>query len=959
MLERSKPAWKRAVLVVLALACPPAPSSAQPIHPYKLGGRWAIVNSTDWGGTGGKGTHAVLLRGNADSSWVLHFDGKFGNDQRLLLVKPDTDSTFGVDAVLLDSSRVFCSGHCTLADGHLFVAGGEVGNHSAPKYAYTFDPRSWWNPSHGWTRHADMFVDRRYPTAMTLPDGNVLVSGGQRFFQAIAFGGLDAGSTRLDEQRPLNLSESPSASADPTTPRPAGREGHSAVFDGGSGQMWIFGGHDAAGPRNDLWGLVRTEADPGERWGWTRGCDTCSAVAPPARSRHSAVMYGDTMVVFGGLDAGGSVLGDVWRYVRSQNRWLPLSTGGGPRRYGHTAILVPGRSDAQPPNNAAQMLVFGGRDQTGGLADSTVWALSLPPSGDGVWRALSAGPGPPAREGHVATLDGYRQRPGQAISTRRMIVFGGQGRGGLLNDTWVLARQDLSTSTLEPWSWSPLSVTGALPPPRTRHAAIHDTEWDRLLVVGGDVNGSAPGGLVNEAWAVKLNPLVAPATWQQVTIDSVPSARAGHSLVFHTGQVLARVSERFTPATESWQLLGADPRYLQYYPHLFVTTSGKLFYSGNTFDTYSGTFDPLTHLWSDEKPSLFAGGFSVMLRPDTVIKCGGDVFSAGSRVRVASIDPATAIATWQDAAPMPEARAYQSLVLLPTGGVMMVSGSNGGSTFYRNPRLWNSANAGAWSDTLAAEPANRQYHSAAVLLPDSRVLCSSGPPSETQGTIFWPPYLFNRDGTRATRPVITSLSSDSIPYGGTITVGCDTAGKIGIVCLIRPGAATHQMDVNQRFVRLAFSAISGTELSVTGPPSARHAPPGDYLLFLAKTRSGTTDSIPSVARWVRVGSSVSSDVDPTAGLPGRFALDQSLPNPAGAGRASIRFDLPVRARVELEVLDLQGRRVRILADRAFAPGRHEIEWDIRDPGGRRVRPGIYLVRMGAGEFRAARKMVVL
>ena len=29
------------------------------------------------------------------------------------------------------------------------------------------------------------------------------------------------------------------------------------------------------------------------------------------------------------------------------------------------------------------------------------------------------------------------------------------------------------------------------------------------------------------------------------------------------------------------------------------------------------------------------------------------------------------------------------------------------------------------------------------------------------------------------------------------------------------------------------------------------------------------------------------------------------------------------------------------------------------PGGRRVRPGIYLVRMRAGEFRAARKMVVL
>src|SRR3989442_1440963 len=132
----------------------------------------------------------------------------------------------------------------------------------------------------------------------------------------------------------------------------------------------------------------------------------------------------------------------------------------------------------------------------------------------------------------------------------------------------------------------------------------------------------------------------------------------------------------------------------------------------------------------------------------------------------------------------PDARAYKGLFLLPPGGVRRASGSKGGPPFSRTPRLWNSADARAWSDTLAAEPASRQYHSAAVLLPDARVLCSSGPPSETQGTIFWPPYLFNRDGTRATRPVITSLSSDSVPYGGTITVRCDTASKIGVVGLI-------------------------------------------------------------------------------------------------------------------------------------------------------------------------------
>jgi hypothetical protein len=231
--------------------------------------------------------------------------------------------------------------------------------------------------------------------------------------------------------------------------------------------MWVFGGRDVTGPRNDLWGLVRTSIDEGERWAWSPGCDTCLTVRPPARWRHTAVLQGDTMVVFGGLDASGQALGDVWRYIRSLNKWVPLATTGGPRRYSHAAVLVPGRANAVAPNNAAQLLVFGGRDETGALADSTVWALALPPSGDGLWRAIAAGPGPPAREAHAAVLDGYRQRSGEYPPKRRMYVFSGSGRSGLLNDVWALTRADVSTSALEPWSWSqPAATQAQVPAPR-------------------------------------------------------------------------------------------------------------------------------------------------------------------------------------------------------------------------------------------------------------------------------------------------------------------------------------------------------------------------------------------------------------------------------------------------------------------------------------------------------------
>ena len=52
----------------------------------------------------------------------------------------------------------------------------------------------------------------------------------------------------------------------------------------------------------------------------------------------------------------------------------------------------------------------------------------------------------------------------------------------------------------------------------------------------------------------------------------------------------------------------------------------------------------------------------------------------------------------------------------------------------------------------------------------------------------------------------------------------------------------------------------------------------------------------------------------TRALPTSFALHQNQPNPFSA-RTTIRFELPLGAMVRLEVFDLKGRRLRVLADR--------------------------------------------
>ena len=72
----------------------------------------------------------------------------------------------------------------------------------------------------------------------------------------------------------------------------------------------------------------------------------------------------------------------------------------------------------------------------------------------------------------------------------------------------------------------------------------------------------------------------------------------------------------------------------------------------------------------------------------------------------------------------------------------------------------------------------------------------------------------------------------------------------------------------------------------------------------------------------------------------------------------IGFELPQAERVRLEVFDLAGRRIRVLAEGSYAPGRWTAEWDRRDANGSTMRPGVYLYRLQAGEFRAERKMVM-
>jgi outer membrane protein assembly factor BamB len=100
----------------------------------------------------------------------------------------------------------------------------------------------------------------------------------------------------------------------------------------------------------------------------------------------------------------------------------------------------------------------------------------------------------------------------------------------------------------------------------------------------------------------------------------------------------------------------------------------------------------------------------------------------------------------------------------------------------------------------------------------------------------------------------------------------------------------------------------------------------------------------------------SSETSPARGLVFEFASPR--PNPSAT---STRFEwvLPERARVELAVFDLAGRKVRTLVNERLEPGKGSVTWDGSGDDGSQVASGIYFVRLKAGTETAVGKVVRL
>ena len=315
------------------------------------------------------------------------------------------------------------------------------------------------------------------------------------------------------------------------------------------------------------------------------------------------------------------------------------------------------------------------------------------------------------------------------------------------------------------------------------------------------------------------------------------------------------------------------------YPRMHLLPNGNVFYSGST--TSSAIFNPVTQKWTTGVANTnFSGtrtyGTSVLLPltpannydPRVMIMGGGNPATNTTEI----IDLGASNPKWVNGPPMSQPRIEMDAVILPNGKVLAVNGSP-------NDEVGASLNADLYdpiANTFSSAGANayaRLYHSGALLLPDATVLVIGGNPArgtyEPRLEIYSPAYLFNSDGSLATRPTITSVTPGVIGYGGSFQIQTPNAANISSAVLVRPGSPTHAFDMDQRLVGLSFTAGNGV-LNATAPPNGSIAPPGYYLLFILNSAG-----VPSLAGFVQL--SIAPTDQPPTGVITSPASDVAIP----------------------------------------------------------------------------------
>jgi len=217
-----------------------------------------------------------------------------------------------------------------------------------------------------------------------------------------------------------------------------------------------------------------------------------------------------------------------------------------------------------------------------------------------------------------------------------------------------------------------------------------------------------------------------------------------------------------------------------------------------------------------------------------------------------------------------------------------------------------------------------------------------------------------RNWTRSTHnPVLAN------PIHPDLDIAIDSVIKINGVY----HAYGHYDTGGNRWVGGLFTSTNLTQWAAySGNPIAGNSPvivdTGDnkYRLYSVATNASGEETY-QVAFSNPIVEPPTGVVSSTPAQPKGFALQPNYPNPFRAAAASaetrIVYQLQERAFVTLTIYDLLGREIKTLVAQKRDAGTYEARWNGRDANGNLLPSGTYLYMLQAGEFRSARKLLLV
>ncbi len=470
-----------------------------------------------------------------------------------------------------------------------------------------------------------------------------------------------------------------------------------------------------------------------------------------------------------------------------------------------------------------------------GLKTATQVNAILPvngPTGQ-TWTQLTpAGGAPQPRGGQVSAFD---------PATRQMLIFGGTGVGGFLNDLWSY---NAAGNT-----WISLVPSGTAPAARSQASAVYDSVTANMTLFGGQTGPTTCG---NDTWRLaNANAAAGTPVWLQMSpTGTAPAARQGHGAAYdpNTNRMLVFGGDSCTGTqfNDVWVLsnangTGGTPAWTQLSPTGTAPTT-------RTFS--SAVYDPAAN-----KLVLFSGfGSSVA---DT------DVWT------LSNANGVTGTPAWTKTTPTGGplyARDAHTAILDTTNSRMTIFGGSANTTGGPTSDTWVLANAnGAAAQTwtqLAPQgtiPAPRYLHSAAF--DGNQMIVFGGTSGSTLFNDLW--TLSDSNGL----VTVTGLNPGFFTSGGTaFTLTISGQGFVPSSLVFWNGVAVPTTYVSENQLT---AAVPATNLVAAGNVAILVANPGNNIstvyntIILPGSSGGGTGGGGGGGGGSPQGDGTSSSVSPT------------------------------------------------------------------------------------------------